>query len=311
MNDLSNTIYSYYLAHFAELTTEKQFHFAARLQLWCQDPAAPDLLAQLRSQVLDNGDALATLKGIIQAAEQSPSHGSKNATELRQPYFDRYPMLKTYVLVLFRITFLLHMYQVDAHELFFSLFPRQQVDDLEQQLLKDKGAISILSTHAINFLYLYERIIKQQEASLPVDQFLTVGQQSYDLSNVLHLQLLIYLYTHCIIGESLFYFRRLPSKDLALYQAMLASLESLIAAHFKDINLDNKFEFLVCAKILGQTSRLEGQIFAEAHASVSAQGSFLIDKLNGNPQRGNITLEASEHRNVLFILANRDYSPLC
>jgi hypothetical protein len=90
---------------------------------------------------------------------------------------------------------------------------------------------------------------------------------------------------------------------------MIAELEQLIADHFDNINLDNKCEFLVCAKLVGQRSKLERRIVAEANASLSPDGIFLIDRHNHNPQPDNVSIDKSEHRNVLFLMANRDFKP--
>jgi len=202
------------------------------------------------------------------------------------------------------------VYGVDCRELFYQLFAQKDVLRLRDDLLKDTEALSILSTHAINFLYLLERCINQRDDTLPLAHFLEVGKTAYNRSDKLHLQLLLYLYTHCIIGDARFYYRALPARHAPVYTAMLQELEALIGQHYEDINLDNKFEFLVCCKIAGFTSGHEERIFDEASRSQSPDGVFLVDRFNNNPQAGNISLDTSEHRNVLFIMANRDFTPL-
>lgn len=88
---------------------------------------------------------------------------------------------------------------------------------------------------------------------------------------------------------------------------MLRYIEALIADNFILINLDNKFEFLVCCKVLGYSSRLSGQIIAEAEQSFSDSGDFLIDKFNENIYPNKNSFELSEHRNVLFIMSSTAY----
>jgi len=257
-----------------------------------------------------NGNPEQAIRDLVSSALASPVHGSKNAGALREPYFLRYPNLKTYVLVLFRITFLKHIYGIDCRELFFKLFPRREVLALREALLKDDEALAILSTHAVNFLYLFDRMIQSGEPSFNPAYFLDIGGTQYDLTNPIHLQLKIYLYTHCVIGETLFYYRALPPETQAPYTQMLAELETLIDSRFADINLDNKFEFLVCAKIGGFDTKLRARIFDEAARSVSESGTFLVDRHNNNPQTANSTLSKSEHRNVLAIMADRSFTPL-
>ena len=40
------------------------------------------------------------------------------------------------------------------------------------------------------------------------------------------------------------------------------------------------------------------------------KGQLLIDRYNANPQTENTTLDLSEHRNVLFIMANGPFTPI-
>lgn len=306
MNELSNSIYEYYRDHFAELTESKQLHFASRLALWSEDKFGLETLAEIRPYVTHHDNPAEALRSVYAEAQQTIHHGSKNAAELRAPYFEKYPQLRAVAMVLFRLTFLKTIYGLDGKDTLYELFPKDQIDKLMQQLLADREALSILSTHAINVLYLYSRIVLEDDGLFDPALFLEVGAQQYDLDNPIHLQLYIYLYTHCVIGESNFYARKLPLKHLATYQKMMDELENYIDQNFTAINLDNKFEFLVCCKLAGKTSRLENKIFEEAEQSVSPDGTFLIDMRNTNPQTANITLDLSEHRNVLFIMADRD-----
>ncbi len=310
MDLLSNTIYRYYFKHLTQLTPEKKFHLASRLYLYNQDSGAKELLTELQPYFTYNNQPELAVHEIVAEALSKPSHGSKNASALRQPYFEKYPQLKIYLVALFRINWLQSAYQIDSKTELFKLFSKQEMEQQKEQLLNDPEAIAILSTHAINFLYLYERLIKEDDQSLPVEQFYTIGQNNYDLDNPLHIQLLIYLYTHCIIGESKFYARLIPDHEKQSYTAMLDYLEELISSRYDMINLDNKFEFLVCAKMLNYSSQLTGRILEEAEASVSENGDFLIDRHNKNPQTSNTDLDSSEHRNVLFIMSGTDFKPL-
>jgi hypothetical protein len=309
MPDLSNKILHYYREHFEDLPFDKQFHFASRLYLWNQDAWADRELTRLRPDFTAKSNPQAALQAVAEATLGSSVHGSKNAAALRLPYFERYPKLKAYVSTLFRMHFMRLVYGLDARPAFHELFPPAEIAGLRHSLLQDRQALAILSTHAINFLYLYDRSFSENN-TLPIDTFLEVGRTQYDLNDRMHLQLFIYLYTHCILGESLFYYRRLPADKQEVYLTMLQELEAVIDTHFEDINLDNKCEFLVCAKILGRPSRLEERIFNEAGDSISDDGTYLIDRHNRNPQTDNISLEKSEHRNVLYLLANLDFTPL-
>jgi len=309
MTILSNNILSYYQNHALELPSDKQFHLASRLYLWNQDETASQALQSLRNEFTSSNNPEAALRAVMATALESPVHGSKNAAELRRPYFERYPKLKVYVSVLFRMHFMRLIYNLDSRPLFHQLFDESELLQLRNDLLNDSEALAILSTHAINFLYLYDRSFTKDN-QLPLETFLQVGRNHYDLNDRMHLQLFIYFYTHCILGESLFYYRHIPTDLQQTYLTMLQELEQLIVDHYDDINLDNKCEFLVCAKVLGVASRLEPLIFAEAEQSVSDEGTFIVDRHNNNPQTNNVALDSSEHRNVLFMMANLDFTPL-
>lgn len=310
MNNLSNTIYTYYREHLAELPDSTRFHFASRLYLWGQDKASKDTLNDLRAWATHDEHPDLALREIIRQAAAEPVHGSKNAAALRRPFFERFPMLKTYVSVLFRITFLSTIYDIDTRPLFHAIFPEPETEAFARTLLADDDAIRTLSTHAVNFLYLYYGVIHNDTRKVDVDRLFAVGQQNYDLTDPLEMQLFVYLYTHCIIGESLFYSRVLPADRRTIYGAMLDSIENRLSSDLTAANLDCKFEFLVCCRLLERQSKLKEAIFAEAEQSMSSDGNFLIDRHNRNPQVSNTTLATSEHRNVLFVLADTPFTPI-
>lgn len=288
---------------------DKQYHFVSRLYLWDQDKVAGTVLTQLADEFTHRSQPETALRIVIDNARASSSHGSKNAAALRQPFFNAYPDLKPAVSCLFRLHFMRIIHGIDARPQFLQLFGRTELNQLRDSLLRDDGALAILSTHAVNFLYLYERSFGS-DSGLPLERFLEVGRQRYDLSDRTHLQLFIYLYTHCIIGDSLFYYRPVPAANLPVYRTMIKELESVIDERFMDINMDNKCEFLVCASIVGYDSYLRQRIMEEADQSVSTEGVFLVDRHNNNPQADNVSLDKSEHRNVLYLMANRPFTPL-
>ncbi len=302
MSNLSNSILEEYLSKFDTMSFDKKFHFASRLYLWDDQEILAEKLRELRSDFTFNDNPKAALQNVYTNSLAAPVHGSKNASELRVPYFEKYPSLKTAVLLLFRITFMYHIYGIDARNMLFDYYSKEELDRLEQDLREDKAALAILSTHAVNFIYLYNLVIKQADSIDTSDFFEAVN--FYDLKDPIHLQLFIYLFTHCIIGQSKFYFQDINAAHTEPYVRMQKLLDDLIGTRFEDINMDNKFEYLVCCRILGVTSALEKKIFEEAEISVSNEGTFIIDAHNNNPQSANIDLISSEHRNVLYIMSD-------
>jgi len=237
-----------------------------------------------------------------------PQTSKINANNLRQPFFQKYPLLYGVHSALFRVRHLMYVYGVDGRSSLFSCVSQHELDRIASDLLSDDDATRALSTYAVNFLYLYKAIVLQQKECLDPKHFIGLSN-GYDLTNNKHLQLLIYLFTHCIIGESNFYVERLPAFKLDSFRQMLSILEAVIDKNFADINLDNKLEFLVCCRICGVDSPLFAKIYSECENSVSSEGCFLVDKHNANPQSKKATFESSEHRNVLFIMSNSEYSP--
>lgn len=303
--NLSDDIYKYYLKHFNKLPKDKQFHFASRLAAWNGDQDAIVRLKQLKSYVLPDGPSsiASTLNSLI----TTPPEAKINAAELRAPYFLKYPDLRGLMFALFRVRHLLFIYNVDARKELLSIKSLDEIRALAKELMADKEAIKVLSTYAVNYLYLTERILFDESGIMDVEALYRLGGE-YNTENQNQNLLLVYLYTHCIIGESNFY-QRTITKDISIYRLMLDRLESLISANYDEINLDNKLEFLVCCKIIDFNTELASRIHEECENSVSPEGTFLIDTHNRARQSNKSSFADSEHRNVLFIMSHGSYNP--
>jgi len=179
---------------------------------------------------------------------------------------------------------------------------------MSSELQKDEKALSILSTHAVNFLYLYHRGIKNEEG-FNIEKFFEIAHSQYSKENDLHTRLHIYLYTHCIIGETMFYSREVPLEKKRLYTKMLRELEEIIARKYFTITLDNKLEFLVCCRVVEYETFLEEVIYSETSVSLSKEGDFLIDRYNTKKDGEIVSFERSEHRNALFLMSHRKFMP--
>lgn len=303
--ELAENIYEHYLKNTHLLGQDKLFHFATRMSAWRGQPETYHLLRESYDYVVQPDLPLAQ---VLRNIYETPQTGRRNAHELRQPFFDKYPKLYGAHLALFRTRHLQSVYGIDARDALYSSISEAELVHLRDNLLADDEALRVLSTFAINYCYLLERVIRRNEDTLPLERFYEIGK-TYDTSNLLHIQLLIYLYTHCIIGESNFYTREIAADKLPVYQKMLATLEPVIADNFERINLDNKLEFLVCARICNFSSDLFERVYAECEQSVSPEGTFVIDVHNENAQADRNDFVRSEHRNVLFIMSTTPYTP--
>lgn len=300
---LISDIRQYYIDQFTALPADKQFHFATRLSAWQSLPFCAQHLDTVKpSYVKSSKEITRDLSNLL----TNPPAAKINAAAARQPYFDKYPDLRGLMLALFRTRHLLAVYNYDARPLLLNLYPLERMQALCDQLLDDTEALKVLSTYAINYLYLVDSILfPVEERPLPVATFTELGT-TYDTTKPEHVQLMIYFYTHCIIGASNFYTTPIL-QSFEEYRAMLATLEQLIGQHFSTINLDNKFEFLVCCRIIGFNSSLYDRIYDEAARSVSQDGTFVIDRHNAHKQSNKTSFADSEHRNVLLIMSATAY----
>ncbi len=308
INSIKNVIGTAYLAAFPSFATGARFHMASRLYLWYRQPVYKKLLQQIR-QEWATGEYTSPLDKLQHlATKKTTGIRPRNSLHLRQPSLDKYPMLDIYNPVLSRIHFLSTIYDEDYSSYFFQLFPENDVRRLVDDLLNDEHALMRLSTYAINFLYfLHNDIIHEPVFA---SKLLAIAKQHTPDSDPELIQLSIYFYTHCILGESRFYYRNIPEDALPTYRQMLHECEQLIADNFSNVHLDNKLEFLVCARILHTATRLESSIYEEVLQSLAPDGPFLIDRVNNFPQKNRRDIETSEHRNILFLMSLSDYSPI-
>ena len=307
---LSQSIKASYFQHLTDLSVQKQFHFCTRIAAWEGNQVALDHLATLRPHFVPEPYNEETMGAELMKIIIAPPAVTANAQNLRQTYFDKYPALRGLDNALFRVRHLLSVYGIDARGALLQTIPRDVLLNVKTTLLSDDEALRTLSTYAINYIYLLERIVLQHTDaySIDLDHLYQLGK-NHELTDPQQLQLYLYLYTHCVIGETNFYTRHVPEELLSTYRYMVAALESVIEANFANINLDNKLEFLVCCQIVGLPSKLAARIYQECDQSLSDEGNFLIDKLNNNAQADRSSLAGSEHRNVLYIMSQTGYNP--
>lgn len=297
---LADDIRQYYLNNFDQLPFDKQFHFASRLAAWADDSDCQAHLASFRDQLVPADHPIS--EDLIDLMTNLPDNPI-NAAEERAPYFTKYPELRGLMLALFRVRHLLTIYRVDARQDLVGIKPYAELHELSQDLSKDDNAVRVLSTYAINYMYLVENILFDLHTGvINVDKLYALGD-IYNLENKHDVLLLIYLYTHCIIGETNFYQQPVGPARAVTYRKMLDRIDEIIKEHFDDINLDNKLEYLVCCRIMGYETSLSERVYDECSASLSPDGTFLIDTLNTAGQVTKTSFADSEHRNVLFIMS--------
>ena len=300
---------AYYQSNLDNLTFKNRFHFASRLWLWNQNPNMEALLKNYREEFCANGDKKKFNNILAELAHNSNGEiGTKSAAILRRKYFNKYPNLRPALLLLFRLLFTETIYGIDARRELTNHISEHELKKLNKNLGEDLLGAATLSTHAANFLYLFHRFYKQDDNTNIQDYLYSLGKQ-YDLSDKTQLMLYVYLHTHCIIGETLFYKRRIEINKNSIYTKMINDLNQCLMNNYDSLNLDNKFEILVCNRIMGSFCPSTDKVYEEAMNSVSNTGYFIVDRHNNNSANGSSDLNSSEHRNVLCIMSASEYSP--
>ena len=303
MNKISNSIADYYQLNFANLAAEKQLHFASRTYLWLGTPESAEYIARVRQQFIPNDDPAMLIHFTRLQTKKQPLYGVTLAAETRQQYFAKYPELRAAGVALYRLLLAYSLYGIDGRQAFSEAFDTAAIDQLAYDLQNDRPALKNLSTFAINFLYLYRYFLRQNDSTIPVNLQTysdDVWQQQLDKTE---LKLLLYFYTHCVIGESLFYARPLSVERSQQYVDYTQKLDTIIADNFNHISLDNKFEYLVTTRLVNYSSSLEARIWEEAELSLSARGDYVIDRHNDYAGALADNISSAEHRNVLLIMA--------
>lgn len=298
-------IKNYYYDRLPQLSVNHQFHFASRIASWSGEQRAKDILEALTDSFVIPPNDL-TQKQYLAALIAAPQTGRRVAHELRIPYFEKYPELFGLERAIFRVRHLLTVYGIDIRNDFLLVYPKKRLQIMVNKLAGDDQGLRILSSFAVNTIILSEILFDVSVETATPEFWYTVGL-TYNLDQKESVQLLNYLYTHCIIAASNFYTRDVPQNGIKAYTAMIQRLEKVIDTGFGRISLDNKLEFLVAAKMIGLTSRLAGRIYAEASQSISEDGLYIIEKHNENLRLDRQTFEKAEHRNVLLIMSDSAY----
>jgi RimK family alpha-L-glutamate ligase len=288
------------------LLGDKKFHFLSRMYLWSGENRFKIKLDELQEKYIGASDE-SYQKRLVEIFTRVLEHGDRMAAkEARQMYFKKYPGLEPSLNLLFKNLFVREIYGIDLHAHIRELVLDKDLISLKSTLENDERALRILSTHAINYLYMLDDYLGTEKSKIDPEKLLRIGM-SYPNESF---ELQIYFFTHCIIGASKFYSRGIRKDELNTYMKMLMFVEEIIRNHFKMISLDNKFEFLVCAKICGYESGIEKKILFEANRSLAPDGNFIIDIYNTKaaPDERN-DFVGSEHRNVLYMMSQIPFHP--
>jgi RimK family alpha-L-glutamate ligase len=284
----------------------KTFHFASRLYLWSGDQWARQTLDELQPQYLGKGD-----KGIeakFSSYLNSPLKQSFTKVARRRDYFDQFERLRRFNKILFKVLFAQTLYGHDLRPQVRQLGLEEEMLAILEQLRGDESAMQLLSTRAINYIYLLHYYFRDEPEKVSFDPewFLQLAQRFDDSLDPHHAhKLKIYLLTHAIIGASHYYNHPV---DAPVYRRMVAYLEEIIHQQYFTTTLDTKFEFLVCAALTRYETYLKPIIHSEASRSLSACGNFIVDQYSHDPLIAKDQLWQSEHRNVLYLMSTMPFA---
>lgn len=283
----------------------KRYHYLSRMYLWSRESKYLNQLKKEQKDFIGISDY--EINEILKSKLEKDNPGKYKFKELRKEHFKKYPYLRRYNILLFRYLFSKSIHNLDIKKNIASLVPDKVLVELKNLLYQDKKALFYLSTHAINFLFNLRGYLGKDNDKdfINPEYLLQIGKQAK--KEKVNDALVLYFFTHCIIGESRFY-QKLIKTERDTYIKMFKLCEEIILENYHAVKLDNKLEFLVCGKLLKVKSSLEKAILAEADDSLSNMGNFIIDRFNTlKDDKTYNNIMRSEHRNVLYIMAKTDF----
>lgn len=292
-----------YYDHNIDFLWNYRSHYLIRIFLWTNEKQYIKRIKWIEQEYIWKNDQETT--NIIKKLNTVNWENVWLLKHLRLPFLKKYPTLKSANSLLFHNLFANVIYKKNLKKFIQPYFSDKDFLNLKDALYKDKNAIAMLSTHAINLFYNLWFYLQQD--LVDPEYIYQIGQKYYDNKNHDHLKLKIYLYTHCIIGASNFYSKKI-TKHLDVFKKMLKNLEDVIHDNYFNIMMDNKLEFLVCCTIIWYITNLDKIILWEAENSLSDVGNYIVDTLNSSNQSKK-DFSRSEHRNVLYLMANLPYIP--
>ena len=285
------TVKDYYYSHFNELKPEKQFHFATIMKNY--------LKVHDFDEYFKNNRPSTDLSDII----NNNDYSEVNNYKLRRPFFEKYQGIFGIEATLFRVHHLLVEYNIDLRDELEGLCSRTHLFEMSDNLIKDRAAFGVLSTWAINIIYLTEELYPRGKNVIREMAELALSSD-WDTDPTL----LSYLYTHIIICASGYYTKDLSdSEDRELLGEILERCAQLIDKNIDTISLDACVEFLVCCNMVGveypELRSKIGEICREYRKGSPYLINYRRDKTPGSYYH---TLNGAEHINALYIMSGLD-----
>lgn len=301
-------IKNYYFINFEKLNNEQQIHFSWSLYSWNQDKAAHKKLLLLKPYLAGDGN-LESVWRRLEDESGSNAHGKGKMAKIHLEYFSRHPSLLAKTWQLLYLLRLQTIYGIDARSELLQLHSFASFEQTLANLEQDPEAIAMLSAAAINYIYLFHHLFLGDTDVIDPYRLLNICKPYYDTNNGMHLKIQSYLYTHLVIGESLFFNRSIPESNTHKYQMVMMEAEDFLSKYYFEHGLDNKYEFLACSHFVGNTPTIQTVIMSEAVNSFYDSTLYTFDRLNTNPNMHKPTIANMAHSMTFYILSNSKRSP--
>lgn len=300
--NLKENIDEYFSQNIHFLNSYTKFHYFNRRWLWEGKQEYKDELDKLQEQFIGKNEE--QTRAIIRRKartdipdEDRITYSKKN----RSIFLKKYPKLLAYNQVLYAYLTAEKIYNYSIRAIVQEYINDNDLTTLRNALLNDKEAILELATAAVNFFYLLENY--NPDIQIDPEVLYQLAKDTYANEKTQNrLRAIMYILTHSIIGETRFYSEQLI-KNKAVFAKIIELLEDIIEENYFSLSLDNKFEFLVCAKLCSYETRLKDLINSEAERSLSKLGNYLTDTLNDRIRTTGDNMRVAEHRNVLYLMA--------
>jgi hypothetical protein len=293
---LTQKVLDSYEKNMSSLSNGKQFHFNSRMFLWTRKAYYKKKVSALEKTLLDNLDE------VMESAKNPTAEYPKKFLAQRKKAIEKYPWITRYNTLLFKWLFLKTIFKKNIRKKVLATISEETLRKCVRMLLNDPLSLTMLSTLGINFLYLTRGILQERELFSPRELFNIATENYANTEN--HAELKLYFFTHCIIGESQFYKRRIRN-DVKTYIAMIRASEETLEEHFDSIPIDNKVEFLVTTKLCQIKSVFFNRIQEECEKNFSEDVGFIREPRRPMEKQ---TLSDAEHRNVLYTMSNLRFS---
>lgn len=298
---LAEDIENYFFYHLDDLREGKRIHWLARHYLWFRDPFSRELLEHDRRHFMKptSTGTRNAYKRLYNASMKHRGSQKKDRDHVRVMKRAEYPELSAINKLLFRSLFATTIFKQDTRSCLRLAIPKEHIRALRDRLLSNPSDIAVLSTPAVNFLSLTPWAYGLKR--IPIS-FYGPLVANIHTANVYEQNRLLYLITHLIIGESLFYAKRI-TRDTTSLKRLLGIADTAIITHSSSIRLDIKIETLLCAKLLGKRMRSRAPTLREARNSqFDKQHPYVIDIQNAYKGTSLTSPSASEHRNILLVM---------